>query len=481
MRDNFCDVKQRLKVDFDKVICEKFLGLNAVYHGFAYMKEYEARGGCDADVEREIAYAKKANLKIARTIFGLGYFADSIDGPFNMDTERMQNFCKWLKITKDNGIDIALECGSFTGSTFFGHEKMDPERDPQKFAEGYYQVLKYLILEKGFTNIKYLSLFIEPTTNERRPIPDGFPDVWSYYVVVVKAIHERLIKGGIRDKVKLVGPNNSERGRHIANAVADLSNEIDIFSGHFYNYVQHWEWKLMCNDFARIVAPTGKPFWMDEYGIQMELLRNTPQYGTMIANIVSASVSAGHQTTLIWTLFDQLHLTGGKEFSKDDTLHIYNMDSFHDGVHRWGLRRWIRDNIPEAGEAYPAWYAYCLLANALGGENVSTCFTDDGSEDYFTTSRSNTTDYVCATKSGDDITVVAVNSNAFPSEIILDTNGGNRTIYRYSFEPWSDDKFYCAQNEPIKMEMRDGKLEDTLPKGGFCVYSTRCDIPRDYE
>ena len=180
MRDNSSDVKQRLKVDFDKVICERFLGLNGVYHGFAYMKEYEARGGCDADVKREIAYAKKANLKIARTFFGLYWFSDSIDGPFDMESERMQAFCKWLELTKNSGIDVALECGGFTGSTFLGHEKIDPERDPQKFAEGYYQVLKYLILEKGFTNIKYLSLFVEPTTNERRAIPDGFPDVWSY-------------------------------------------------------------------------------------------------------------------------------------------------------------------------------------------------------------------------------------------------------------------------------------------------------------
>lgn len=481
MREKNTDVRQTLRVDFDRIICKEFLGMNAVYHGYGYMKEYELRGSCDADVEREISYAKKAGLKIARSFFGLNFCADSVDGPFDMETERMQAFCKWLDITKANGIDIALECGGFTDSTFLGHDKIDAERDPQRFAEGYYQILNYLICERGYTNIKYLSLFVEPTTNERRPIPDGYPDVWSYYVVVVKAIDDRLKKGGIRDKVKLVGPNNSERGRHLANAVADLSEEIDIFSGHFYNYVQHWEWKLMCNDFARITAPTGKPFWMDEYGIQMELLRNTPQYGTMLASIAAASVSAGHQTTLIWTLFDQMHLTGGTKFTKGDTSHSYNMDSFHDGVHRWGLRYWAHDDIPEAGEAYPAWYAYCLLANALGGENVSTCFTDDGSEDYFTTSRNFTTDYACAVKSGEDVTVVAVNSNAFPSEILLDTNGGDRTIYRYSFEPWSDDKFYCTQNKPIKMEMKDGRLEDTLPKGGFCVYSTKCDIPTDYE
>lgn len=476
-------MRQVLKVDFDKIICENFLGMNAVYHGFGYMKEYEVRGGCDADIDREVAYAKKANLKIARTFFAVSTNCKAIEGPYDMNSQRMQAYCKWFQKLKDNGIDVAIECGN--GMTYFGHDKPNPERDPYLFAEWAYQTLSYLICELGFTNIKYLSLFVEPTTNERRAIPDGYPDTWSYYVPVIKAVDERLKRGGLRDWLKFVGPNNSERGRHLANAVADLGDVIDIFSGHFYNYVQHWEWKLMCNDFSKIVKPSGKPFWMDEYGIQMELLRNTPQYGTKIASIVSASVAAGHQTTLIWTLFDQLHLgSGACDFTPEtieNTNHAYNIDSFFDGVHRWGLRHWIRDTIPEAGEAYPAWYAYCLLANALSGENVSTCFSDDGCEDYFSAVEHKSTNYICAVKSGDDITIVAVNSNACLSDILIDTNGGDRTIYRYSFEPWSDDKFYCTQNEPKKLLMKDGKIGDTLPKGGFCIYSTRNDIPRDYE
>lgn len=476
-------MRQTLKVDFGNIICDEFLGMNAVYHGFGLMKEYELRGGTEADIDREIAYAKKANLKIARTFFSIATNCRAVEGPYDMNTERMQAYCRWFQKMKDNGIDIALECGG--GATHFGHETIDAERHPQMFAEWAYQTLSYLICERGFTNIKYLSLFVEPTTNERRLIPEGYPDAWSYYVPVVRTLDERLKRGGIRDKLKFVGPNNSERGRHLANAVADLGDVIDIFSGHFYNYVQHWEWKLMSNDFTRIVKPTGKPFWMDEYGIQMELLRNTPQYGTKLASIVAASVAAGHQTTLIWTLFDQMHLGRGacqlEPATVENTNHTYNIDSFFDGVHRWGLRHWVRDTIPEAGEAYPAWYGYCLLSNALGGEQVKTCFSSDGCEDYFSAAANKSTAYVCAVKSGDDFTVVAVNSNASPSDILLDTNGGDRTIYRYSFEPWSDEPFYCAQKEPVKLEMKGGKLEDTLPKGGFCVYSTRSDIPRDYE
>lgn len=35
---------QRIKVDFNETLCEDFLGMTAVYHGYNYNKEYEMRG-----------------------------------------------------------------------------------------------------------------------------------------------------------------------------------------------------------------------------------------------------------------------------------------------------------------------------------------------------------------------------------------------------------------------------------------------------
>lgn len=460
-------MKQILKVDFDKVICKEFLGMNAVYHGFAFMQEAILRGENEEDFKKELRAAKEANVKIARTMFAPFMNCRTIEGPYDMKCRRMDAMRRWCSELKKEKIDVAMQAGwHFTENTFWGHEQINVEKDPYFFAEWVYQSMDYLINDCGLDNIKYLILFTEPTSHERRLLPDGY-DSWNYYVPVVKAIDKRFRDGGLRGKLKFVGPNNTNYGRHLQNAVDELNDIIDIYSGHDYNFANHFEWRDMCRSFSGIVARSGKPFWLDEYGMQLEIFRGLPQYGTYLAQIVAASVAAGHQTSLIWTIFDQLHCNGKsacelEPCTEENTSHNYNIDSFHNGVHRWGLKYWEHDNVENPGGFYPAWYAYCLLANALGGEKVSSCFSEDAM-----------TVYACAVKSGDDFSIVAINSNAVPADIMLDTNAaGIKTIYRYNFAPWSNDKFYETKNEPQLLTMSDGKLSDILPKGGFCVYRT---------
>ena len=45
----------KLKVHMDRVLQPDYLGVNEVYHGFAFMPENEARGMNDADRSREFA------------------------------------------------------------------------------------------------------------------------------------------------------------------------------------------------------------------------------------------------------------------------------------------------------------------------------------------------------------------------------------------------------------------------------------------
>jgi len=55
---------QRIKVDFNEILCDNFLGLSAVYHGFNYNKEYEMRGYTAADREVEYKRLKETRVKI---------------------------------------------------------------------------------------------------------------------------------------------------------------------------------------------------------------------------------------------------------------------------------------------------------------------------------------------------------------------------------------------------------------------------------
>lgn len=434
-----------LRIDFNEVLCDNFLGLNAVYHPFALCDELKEYGETEEDFKEELKHLKEANLKIARPVSNLS------------DDKSVKILEKWCRSLKENGIDAALQPSWGMSESFNGGFD---EEYLNAYAERVCKNTSYLINDCGLDNIKYLVLYTEATTVDDYPHPEGFT-VWEYYVKVVRCLHEKFKAFGLRDKIKFVGPNNSERGRHLEDAVRELDDVIDIYSGHFYNYVHQWEWKSMCEDFSDIVRPTGKPFWMDEYGIQLEIFRETPQYGTQLALIAAASVAAGHQTSLLWTLMDQ----------KFPNSHADSIDSFHDGVHRWGLYHWAHDNIDDAGNPYPAWYAYCLLANALGGEKVSSV----KSGERFSTWREATKHVVhaCAVKSGEDFTIVAINQNACKENVTIETNAPNRTLYRYSFEPWCNDGSYATKKAPVSVKMQSGVIKDVLPKGGFCVYRTK--------
>ena len=56
-----------LHVNLDKVTFEDFVGVNAVYHGFAWMPEICAKGYGEIDRQRELDRVKSMGLRIART------------------------------------------------------------------------------------------------------------------------------------------------------------------------------------------------------------------------------------------------------------------------------------------------------------------------------------------------------------------------------------------------------------------------------
>ncbi len=451
-------MEQVLKVDFENVLCNNFLGMGGTYHAFSLRDELDKFGDKELSFKHELERLKATGMKIVRVGIGPGLCCARIGEDYDMHSKKMDAYVGFCKGLQEIGVDIAI-C---IGGTGHGVSDLDnaAELAFTHFPDWLCKTLFYLLDECKLTNIKYMLLGTEYTTVDDHWTPKGYDTPLDFYIPMCKAIHKGLCDSGLRDRVKLVGPNNSERGRHLKECVEQLNDVIDIYSGHFYNYVHHWEWKSMCDDFTDIVAPTGKPVWFDEYGIQLETLRNVPQYGTMLASIICASVSAGHQYSFIWSLFDQ----------KFPNSTHHNIDSFHDGVHRWGVHHWDYDNCEDAGKPYPSWYAFKLLSQALRGENVSSVKT----EDRFTTWR-NATYYTCfaaATKTDTDCTIIAVNTDACPQNIVIDSNGGDKTLYRYTFEPWSDDEAYETEKF-TQIEMKDGKIYDTLGKGAFCIYTTK--------
>jgi hypothetical protein len=452
-----------LTVNMNTVIQNDFLGVNAVYHGFAFMPEQIDKGMNDADRAREFDRVQRIGLNIARTWYHPNYACSaSLWDTCDWNSTRMQALYSWLQTMKDRNVDVALQLGWwFTRDTYYGRTSPDPDADPQNFAAWVSESLHQIIEVKGFTNVKYGILFTEPTGYESGTVPSGYSQ-WSYYVKMVKAIHTQLVTDGRRSLVKLVGPNNCCGAVHLSSAVSELNNEIDIYSGHDYNYADYSGWSNLCNNMKNTVAATGKPFWLDEWGKQDEFYRQTGDYGNYVAQGVAACLNAGVQTPMNWILFDQQYI------STDSTVGNTwdGSDSFYNGIHRWGFAKWPHDTIANPTLPYPSWYAFSLMSKYLGGRA--------GTQVYQTTNANGT--YIAAVKrSSGDWSFLVVNGNASATSIQVALSSPlNHTLYRYLYDPAQIVPTEAADliAADIRLPNVGASFTDSLPARGVAIYST---------
>jgi hypothetical protein len=411
-------------VNLDHILQDDFLGVNATYHGFAFMPEQVAKGMDERDAEREFERVRQMGLRIARTWYRPDWACgESLAKPCDWESPKMQAFYRWLAAMRDCNVEVALQAGWwFTRDTYWGSVEPDPASDIERYTSWVSESLFQIITVRGFSHVRYLILFTEPTSYESGIVPPGETQ-WSYYVKVVKALHQRLVDDRRRDLVRFVSPNNSFGGKHLAEAVKELNEGIDVYSGHDYNKRNYSEWLQLCQEMSRIVAATGKPFWLDEYGLQNEAARLSGHYGNYLAQAVAASLNAGHQSSFLWLLFDQQYVSADTSNLQDTT----NNDSFYQGVHLWGTWRWPHDAFRKSSEPYPHWYAFSLLSRFLGGGDGTLVLHVEATPPLVAT----------ATRPGRwEYTFLVINTGSRDQVFRLHLSRKiNRTLYRYVYIP----------------------------------------------
>jgi len=461
-----CKTK-RLYVYTNKIINDDFLGVNGVYHGFAFMPEQAARGMNGKDREREFSRIKNMGLNIARTWYRPDWACgSSLYNSFDFKSEKMEAFCRWLDKMKELNVDIALQAGWWiTKDTYYGNEQPDTVKDSARYAEWVRESLNYLINEKGFTNIKYLVLFTEPLNYNSGIVPAGTTQQ-DYYEKICRSVHNELVKAGLRDKLKFVGPNSgsTRNAQWVGWAMEKMNDIIDIYSWHAYNATrldrEYGGWKDITEIGKDKIAKTGKPFWIDEYGAGYpdESVRFQPDYGNYLAQCVSAFTNSGAQTSLIWLLMSQLYPA--------PLEHADSNDSFYNGVHRWGLTRWPHDSQPDSTKPYPAWYAFSMMSRYLPGRNGTEVLQTANEDSLYITS-------IKLPGKGISILVVNASHKAQKFEVKFDIKQ-ELTLYRHLYDPA---KVTVAEDAEIIKKDKDYSLTgdifgDELPARGTAVYTT---------
>ena len=224
---------------------ENFLGNGAVYHGYAGMPDDAGRIYTEEHCIIEAKRATDMKLKIARTFYKWWAW-DSKNNIWDWDNEIMTVFYKWLQRMKDGGVTVALNTGWCSpgdiNSTWWNAPSPfavegDWEQSKKNYGDWVSETVKQLIIKRGFTNIKIFVMFTEP-----QRYSGVFPEKHPYdcWLEGVEAAHNALIRDGLRDKIKLMGPNEgSTTTSDMLHWLAERANNfIDIYSSHAYQFVE---------------------------------------------------------------------------------------------------------------------------------------------------------------------------------------------------------------------------------------------------
>ena len=230
---------KNISVDLKKHVQDNFMGLSAVYHGFASMPDDAQRTYPDEWAELEADRAKELGIKNVRTFFKW-YAWEPETKTFNWENDACKGFYKWLSRMQKRGIDVSVNTGWHLPKDVYAEPfkvEGDWYKSVQNYADWVSETVHQLIEVHGFTNVKYLHIFTEPARmcgdNGTHEDPNKTSlEAWGD---CIKAVHETLIRDGRRQLVKLVGPN--EGGGY--NMMVQVANSqyakyLDIYAAHQY-------------------------------------------------------------------------------------------------------------------------------------------------------------------------------------------------------------------------------------------------------
>lgn len=511
---------RKLKIDNSLAVQENYLGFNAISQGFMYMPDPSGREYTPKQQKLFIERIKNSGLTMIRSYYDQGYAAvKNADGTFKKDdngklvwdweTAEMQGLYSWLQAMKDIGVTVLLNMSWNTAvlmsETSYGFSNpfygMTVEEVTTAYSEWVSQSLEQIIVKKGFTNVKYAVLFTEPysratltgrkvsdITEADKKTPGGALRQTDWYVDMVKVLDAQLKTDGIRNKIKLVGPNvvlrddianldnpNITSSERIEWWIEKLDKYIDVYSFHWYApaypgvvsaennlYVDSYDLQSYhLTEISHLIRATGKEFWFDEMNYVWNdgvttAHDNIPHgwSGTQIAQLIIANMNNGIQNTLLWSMDDVQwplkNSTGGE---------------FYKGVHMTG----ITPNLNTSMTPYKQYYAYTLFSKYMTGDAGTKVYKGTGKKGVYTT----------MVKFPDgNITIAVVNSNlstqAFRVEFSEMLNSSGIKLNRHLYDP---ERITPTTNALIIGKDKvftsvKNKFQDVLPAGAVAIYTT---------
>jgi hypothetical protein len=329
----------KLTLQSDRVISRNWLGFGAQGDLWLSKKETVSRGVTDVDrtlVKKRIIAMKPS---LIRLFTGLdSYYADE-RGKLRPDCPEMKDLIDTLTIYKEAGADIAVtgQWGDLP-KWLAGVDKRIPK--PELYAawgDCWAGFVKYLRVERGFTNVRYVVLFNEP---------DGLPLKPEVYMDLARAADAGFRRAKIRDDIAMLGPDETDGSLWIQQVASAIDHIIDVYDSHSYSAgtpAIFGEWLQKRLD--AVPKPSDpqkrKPFVVGEFGMGAVDALNSKEngkydYGLFVSGCAIQTAARGASGAMNWCLSDTY---------------------YWESKMQWGLWR-FRD---EGWEPRPGFYAWSLI------------------------------------------------------------------------------------------------------------------------
>ncbi len=373
-----------MHMDEQAIACSPFLGFG--FHGdFFLTRSCNAeRGVAERDLELIFRRVEEMRPKLIRTFFNYKWWEPE-EGKQTPDSEEMRDYVKWCRFLQSIGASVLL---TPWGENFAYSEWMLPSKGFEERFQGggekevsisswsmapklpipekrdatvrsLVDLVKYLRVDEGLDNVRYLCFMNEPDNDAQRPVPA------EEYMRLTRLLDTELRAQGLREGVMLLGPDDSGGPLDSVDpwfeATISLDKELfDATSSHTYVHKPEDLPKLPGFIQSRQAVldklQIQRPLMITEFGYGGSTFQNLEnhkyEYGLYLPDFGITAVEAGATAALAWCMFDTYY-----DRESRDTEH----------KQEYGMWRWL----DEGWKPRPGFYSWSLLTRyTQPGSNV---------------------------------------------------------------------------------------------------------------
>lgn len=434
-----------------KVINDKFVGNGENELPFCIQPGNRAGGYTDELFASDCNRVMKMKPSLIRFWMQVDWF-EKQKGVYDFDTPEMEAVWRYFDLFKNSGTEVQLTHSWKVGPeaqewfSIPGVEKPQNSApvDLEHYAEGY-SLLMQEIWRRGYSNVRHVSFANEPGFSWDFQC---FGDRKDYYCKMVRAVHDRFIADGIREKCIFWCCESAEDVTWIEYCKEFIDDCVDYYTLHCYMCPEDQLEDTMMKKVRDINA---LPYLLTECSENGADMQNP--WNRSLAGLLIESSNLGGGGIVMWTLhgIKSMSVTSPDSWTMNEQGHLWNAQNL---------------NFEKGGMPNFNYYIMAMFTRYLPMHSkvLDTFVTDDGMRAA-----------TFLTPNGDLTVIVECKKAAAERAVKVKLPAGNYKIEKHVYNPSKLKPTYDAIiPKTEKVFECDGSFVDTEIPSDYCalVYTT---------